>query len=108
VWGSDCQVALARELTKMHEEYIRGKVREVREEMQVRGNLRGEMVLMIEARPPADGAEREAGSVRERLAELEQSEGLTEKDALKRLARERGVAKSELWRELQREKARSG
>lgn len=106
VWGGDCQVALARELTKIHEEYIRGKVREVREEMQVRGNLRGEMVLMIAARPPADEAEHGQATVRERLAELEKSEGLSEKDALKRLARERGVAKSELWRELQREKAR--
>jgi len=68
--------------------------------------VRGEMVLMIEGLPPAGDAERNSQSVSERLAELEKSEGLTEKDALKRLARERGVAKSELWRELQREKAR--
>jgi 16S rRNA (cytidine1402-2'-O)-methyltransferase len=32
---------------------------------------------------------------------------LSEKDALKRIAKERGVAKSELWRELQRERARA-
>lgn len=106
VWGADCHVVLARELTKLHEEYIRGKVREVREEMQVRGNLRGEMVLMIEAHPPAGTSEHGSQSVRDRVAELERTDGLTEKDALKRLARERGVAKSELWRELQREKAR--
>jgi len=42
---------------------------------------------------------------RQRLAELQKSEGLTEKDALKRIARERGVSKSEIWRELQRERA---
>ncbi len=106
VWGAECRIAVARELTKVHEEFLRGTVREVREEMEARGTVRGEMVLMIEAQPTADDAGRGAGSVRERLAELEKSEGLTEKDALKRLARERGVAKSELWRELQREKAR--
>ena len=106
VWGPECRIAVARELTKMHEEYLRGTVRAVREEMQARENLRGEMVLMIAAAPPAAETERGSGSVRERLLELEKTEGLSEKDALKRLARERGVAKSELWRELQREKAR--
>ena len=104
VWGRECRVSVARELTKVHEEFLRGPVGAVREELAGRGTVRGEMVLMIEGLPPAaaPGAE----GVQERLAELEKSEGLTEKDALKRLARERGVAKSELWRELQREKAR--
>jgi 16S rRNA (cytidine1402-2'-O)-methyltransferase len=106
VWGPECRIAVARELTKVHEEYLRGAVSWVRGEMEARGNVRGEMVLMIEAHPAANEAAQRSGSVRERLAELEKSEGLTEKDALKRLARERGVAKSELWRELQREKAR--
>ncbi len=105
VWGPECRIAVARELTKMHEEFLRGPVRTVREELQGRDTVRGEMVLMIEGRPPAAEAAC-AGGVRERLAELEKAEGLTEKDALKRLARERGVAKSELWRELQREKSR--
>lgn len=104
VWGPECRIALARELTKVHEEFLRGPVRAVRDHLQARSTVRGEMVLMIEGLPPA--ATQGARDVRERLAELEESEGLTEKDALKRLARERGVAKSELWRELQREKAR--
>lgn len=106
VWGPECRIVVARELTKVHEEFLRGTVREVRAAMQTRGTVRGEMVLIIEALPLAAVAERESSSLRARLAELEKSEGLTEKDALKRLARERGVAKSELWRELQREKAR--
>lgn len=106
VWGPECRIAVARELTKMHEEYLRGTVRAVREQMQARETVRGEMVLMVEGRTAAGPAQRSSQSVSERLAELEKSEGLTEKDALKRLARERGVAKSELWRELQREKAR--
>lgn len=103
VWGRDCRIALARELTKLHEEYLRGKVHEVREEMQVRGNLRGEMVLMIDAHPPA--VPPGSAGVLARLAELE-AEGIAEKDALKLLARERGVSKSDVFRELQRERAR--
>ena len=106
VWGADCRVALARELTKFHEEFLRGAVHDVRNQLAARETIRGEMVLLIDAHPLASGSAA-ATSVQDRLAELEKSEGLAEKDALKRIARERGVSKSELWRELQRERARS-
>lgn len=106
VWGSDCRVVLARELTKLHEEFLRGTVHDVREQLAARESIRGEMVLLIDAHPLPEGAANATGSLQARLAELEKSEGLPEKDALKRLARERGVSKSELWRELQRERSR--
>ncbi|MGB9031544.1 MAG: 16S rRNA (cytidine(1402)-2'-O)-methyltransferase [Acidobacteriaceae bacterium] len=106
VWGPDCRVVLARELTKLHEEFLRGTVHDVRNQMAARETIRGEMVLLIDAHPPSVAANATT-SLQTRLAELEKSEGLTEKDALKRIARERGVSKSELWRELQRERARS-
>src|SRR5579859_3508617 len=104
VWGPECRVVLARELTKVHEEFLRGAVSEVRQRLAERESLRGEMVLLLEARPAAENAS--GGSITERLRDLEKAEGLTEKDALKRIAKERGVSKSELWRELQRERAR--
>ena len=107
VWGPECRVVLARELTKLHEEFVRGTVSEIRQKLAERESLRGEMVLLIEARPAAERAGAAGGSITERLGELAKSEGLSEKDALKRIARERGVSKSELWRELQRERALS-
>jgi 16S rRNA (cytidine1402-2'-O)-methyltransferase len=106
VWGRDCRVVLARELTKVHEEFVRGTVREVRETIAARESIRGEMVLLVDAQPLSASAAAIGASVLERVAELEKSDGLTEKDALKRVARERGVSKSEIWRELQRERAR--
>jgi 16S rRNA (cytidine1402-2'-O)-methyltransferase len=106
VWGPGCRVVLGRELTKVHEEFLRGTVRDVREQLAARESIRGEMVLLLDAQPLAHGSAAASASVQDRLAELEKSEGLTEKDALKRMARERGVSKSELWRELQRERAR--
>jgi 16S rRNA (cytidine1402-2'-O)-methyltransferase len=106
VWGPGCRVVLGRELTKLHEEFLRGTVRDVREQLAARESIRGEMVLLLDAQPLAHGSAAASASVQDRLAELEKSEGLTEKDALKRMARERGVSKSELWRELQRERAR--
>lgn len=105
VWGAECRVVVARELTKVHEEFLRGTVRGVRAQLAGRDSVRGEMVLLVEARRQSAATQAGIG-VSARLAELEESEGLSEKDALKRMARERSVAKSELWRELQRERAR--
>jgi 16S rRNA (cytidine1402-2'-O)-methyltransferase len=106
VWGSDCRVVLARELTKIHEEFLRGTVGEVRALLAERDRIRGEMVLLVAAKPVAAQNVAGALSLRERLVELEKSEGLSEMDALKRIARERGVSKSELYRELQLERGR--
>jgi 16S rRNA (cytidine1402-2'-O)-methyltransferase len=101
VFGSDCRVVLARELTKVYEEFLRGTADEVRALLAERDRVRGEMVLLIEAAPAGEDAA-ETVPLLERLAELEKSDGLSEMDALKRVARERGVSKSELYRELQR------
>ncbi len=105
VWGAACKVVVARELTKLHEEFLRGTATEVREQLAGRDRIRGEIVLLVDAQPAAaTGAA--AVSVQDRIAELKETEGLDEMDALKRIARERGVSKSEAYRELQRERGR--
>jgi 16S rRNA (cytidine1402-2'-O)-methyltransferase len=105
VWGESAHVVVARELTKLHEEFLRGAVREVRLELEARDRIRGEIVLLIDAAavaPPANAG----GSVLLQMTQLMEAEGLDEKDALKRVARERGVSKSEVYRELQRERSK--
>lgn len=104
VWGDAVRVVLARELTKLHEEFLRGTVAELRANLKSRDRVRGEIVLLVEPATRCDGAAM-VESVAKRVAALV-SEGLDEKDALKRLARETGQSKSELYRELQRERAR--
>jgi 16S rRNA (cytidine1402-2'-O)-methyltransferase len=106
VCGAECRVVLARELTKVHEEFLRGTVNEVRAQLAGRDRMRGEMVLLFEAKPGAAEGAGGTGSLRSRLAEMEKAEGLSEMDALKRVAKERGVSKSELYRELQMERGR--
>lgn len=106
VWGAECRVVVARELTKLHEEFLRGTVNEIRATLADRGGVRGEMVLLIEAKPGTVASSTAEVPLRERLAELARTEGLSEMDALKRIARERGVSKSELYRELQRSQGR--
>ncbi len=99
------RVALARELTKLHEEFLRGSPSEVSALLAARDRVRGEMVLVLEL--TAAPLEAPVQSLSARILELRQSEGLDEKDALKRAARERGMGKSEAYREWQRERARS-
>jgi len=105
VWGGSVRVVIARELTKLHEEFLRGTAEQVRLELAARERIRGEFVLLIEAPPPAREA-RVGATVGQQVSELMAAEGLEEKDALKRVARERGVSKSDVYRELQRERAR--
>jgi 16S rRNA (cytidine1402-2'-O)-methyltransferase len=107
VWGAECHAVLARELTKLHEELLRGTVRAIREQFAARESVRGEMVLLLAAGVHKAGAVPASTTIDQQIADLAKSGGLIEKDALKRIARERGVSKSELWRELQRERARS-
>ena len=104
LFGAECKVVLARELTKVHEEFLRGTVAEVRSQLAKRDRVRGEMVLLVEAKPRSAADADARSSLRDRLAELAKAEGLSEMDALKRLAKERGVSKSELYRELQHER----
>jgi 16S rRNA (cytidine1402-2'-O)-methyltransferase len=112
VWGPELPVVVARELTKIHEEFLRGTVTGARSELAGRDRIRGEITLLVETRPSASGTSPNGAPVRvsDRLALMQAEAGsdvkIDEKEALKRLAKEMGQSKSELYRELQRERAR--
>lgn len=108
VWGSTLRVVVARELTKLHEEFVRGSVREVHAELASRDRIRGEICLLVEAlRATATSAgDAPSEKIADRVERMQREEGVDEKEALKRLAREAGRSKSDLYRELQRERAR--
>jgi len=108
VWGSELKVVVARELTKMHEEFLRGTVAEVRRELASRDRVRGEITLLVVTplNTPQSGSVGATEKLTERLARLQAETGIDEKEALKRLARESGQSKSDLYRELQRQRAR--
>ncbi len=112
VWGPDLRVVVARELTKIHEEFLRGTVAGVRRELAARDRIRGEITLLVEVLPQsgAQAGAQPASAVAEkiavRVARIQAESGVDEKEALKRLARELGQSKSDVYRELQRERAR--
>ena len=111
VWGPELHTVVARELTKIHEEFVRGTVAEVRQQLAGRDRMRGEITLLIEALAAlsrsagAVASHNAAEKIADRITRLQAENGIDEKEALKRLARELGRSKSELYRELQRERA---
>jgi 16S rRNA (cytidine1402-2'-O)-methyltransferase len=97
----DRQAAVARELTKLHEEFLRGSLTELGAAFGETG-ARGEIVLVID-RAGSEGAQPAALSLLDRVTELE-SVGMDRKEALKKAAREFGLSKSEAYRRLQAER----
>ncbi len=105
-FGPNRRIAVARELTKLHEEFVRGTTAEVRQEFAQRPVVRGEMVLLIDGADAAGAVSSAAPdqTIGQQVAALMRESGISEMDALKRVARERGMGKSEAYREFQRER----
>ena len=97
---------VARELTKLHEEFLRGPLDEVIETLQ-EGDVRGELVLLVG--PPSEdvpaGGQEPPRSITKEVTAFMRDEGLDQKAALKRVARARGLSKSEAYRRLMGERA---
>jgi 16S rRNA (cytidine1402-2'-O)-methyltransferase len=106
IMGGSRHVVVAREVTKLHEEFLRGRADEVLEILAERGEVKGEITLLI-----ARGAEagerklvRAGVRIRERLERVMDERKLDERAALKLVAKEMGLSRSEAYRELQRAK----
>src|SRR5271170_3062176 len=103
--GPDRHVVIAREVTKIHEEFLRGRAGEILEQLKARGEVKGEITLLIaKAEEGATPAASETVSVAQRVREIMAAENADEKAALKKVAKERGIGKSEAYREWQRGK----
>ena len=102
------EAAVARELTKLHEEIARGRLSELAARFTPEGAARGEMVLVIDRDVIVEGdraGTQTTASVAELIAAFE-SEGLDQRAALKRAARELGLTRDEAYRRLTSERAR--
>jgi 16S rRNA (cytidine1402-2'-O)-methyltransferase len=105
VLGNDRHVVVAREVTKLHEEFLRGRAAEVLKQLKARGDVKGEITLLI-AKPETQDLRPETStvSVAQRVREIMAKDEADEKSALKKVAKERGIGKSEAYREWQRGK----
>jgi 16S rRNA (cytidine1402-2'-O)-methyltransferase len=102
--GPDRRVVIAREVTKLHEEFLRGRAADALADLEKRGEIKGEITLLIAKAEENAGATASSPSVAARVRELMQADGAEEKSALKQTAKEFGLSKSEAYREWQRAK----
>jgi len=97
----DRPACLAREVTKLHEEFLRGKLSEIAASLEERPP-RGEITLLIgapdagEARSHADSTQ----SLAARVEELMHQAKLDRKDALKLAAKERGLTRRAAYSQI--------
>jgi 16S rRNA (cytidine1402-2'-O)-methyltransferase len=86
-------IVVARELTKLHEEFLRGRADQVSEQLKTRQSVKGEITLLI-GRAVESGEVLDAASEVERLA----AEGIDRMEAIKQVAKRMGVPKREVYR----------
>jgi 16S rRNA (cytidine1402-2'-O)-methyltransferase len=104
-FGPTQHIVIARELTKLHEEFLRGPVADLRKILAERAQVRGEIVLLFELSPEQQFPQQT--TIRQAVDALIKLKGIPEKDALKRVARDRNMSKSDAYREFQRTKAKN-
>lgn len=104
VLGGSRHVVIAREVTKIHEEFLRGRAEEVLGTLKKREAVKGEITLLIGRAEQSEVAAATLGrqTIRQRVERIMADENVDEKAALKKVARERGISKSEAYREMQR------
>ena len=93
----DRPVVLARELTKIHEEFLQGTAAELRDVLAKRPAVKGEIVLMI---GKGEGTAQDERTIEQAVAELI-AQGTPRMEALKTVARRRGISKREVYKKVE-------
>jgi len=88
---------VARELTKLHEEFLRGTAEEIRAELAARPSVKGEITLLLGK--PAESTAADDTPIEDAVRKAEDA-GLSRMDAIKHVAKERGLAKRDVYRKL--------
>lgn len=105
ILGAERSLVIAREVTKLHEDFLRGNAGKILERLNAQQEVKGEITLLIGKADQArvvTGDSPATQSIAQRVSQLMSEENMDEKAALKRAAKERGVSKSEAYREFQR------
>ena len=87
-------IVVARELTKIHEEVLRGTAAEILATLEARDSVRGEFVILVAKATEPEPDDTPAGEAIEMLV----SAGIARMDAIKTVARERGLSKRDVYK----------
>jgi 16S rRNA (cytidine1402-2'-O)-methyltransferase len=96
IFGSR-RIVVAREVTKIHEEFLRGTAAQIRAQLASRPAVKGEFTVLIGKSDGPAQRELEPAAVRTRVEDRERA-GVSRMDAIKAVARELGIAKREVYR----------
>jgi 16S rRNA (cytidine1402-2'-O)-methyltransferase len=97
--AGDRKLVVARELTKIHEEILHGTAYELLNKLADRV-IKGEIVLLIDGRKTDDTQKWESLSPQEHVQQVEKEYQLTRIEAIKLVAKLRGLPKREVYREV--------
>ena len=91
------KIVLARELTKIHEEFIRGDIDYILSKVD---NIKGEMVILVE-KAEEDNNDFDYNNISlEEHYKIYEEQGLDKKEIIKRIAKDRKVNKNEIYKEF--------
>src|SRR5437016_9040128 len=100
----DPPVVVAREVTKLYEEFLRGSASEVLERLKKKP-VKGEITILVGLDAPAEDNGPQGRTIRQDLERVMKEQGVDERAALKLVARARRIPKSEAYRQWQSEKS---
>jgi len=98
------KACLAREITKVHEEWQRGSLAEILASMASRERILGEITIVVDRGSESALPHQESGSIQEHLEKVISASGVSSKEALREVARQRGITRREAYRQLLAEK----
>jgi 16S rRNA (cytidine1402-2'-O)-methyltransferase len=99
----DRPLCLGRELTKVHEEFLDGTVSTVRGAL-AGGEVRGEIAFVVDGAATAPPRPADPGGAPEEEVRSLIASGVERREALRRVARQRGLSRAELYRALMRDR----
>ena len=91
------KIVLARELTKIHEEFIRGKIADIISKSE---GLKGEIILLIEGKAKEEKENILNNLNIEEHYKFYEKQGLDKKEIIKKIAKDRGVNKNEIYKKF--------
>ena len=90
-------ITLAREITKIHEEFIRGNIDEI---LQKSANLKGEIVLIIEGNNEIEEENSLNNLTMEEHYKIYENQGFSKKDIIKKIAKDRNMNKNDVYQKF--------
>ncbi len=93
----DRKITLAREITKIHEEFIRGNIDEILEKSE---NLKGEIVLIIEGNKEVEEENSLNNLTIEEHYKFYKNQGFSKKDIIKKVAKDRNMNKNDVYQKF--------